>query len=672
MSFITNNVAPTLCLNMIVKNESKIIKRLFDSIVNIIDSYCICDTGSTDDTIDIIKTYFAQKNIPGLIVSEPFKNFCHNRNFALNSAVGLSDYILLMDADMTLEIHDFKKQDLQIADSFNILQGNDGFHYQNMRIIKNNGLYSYCGVTHEYINVPAQNITRSFTKTQLFIRDIGDGGSKSDKFERDIKLLSEGIKDEPTNVRYHFYLANSYYDHGDFKEAIEIYKKRIQLGGWNQEVWYSYYRIGICYKNTGDIDKAICTWMDGYDYLPDRLEGLCEIITHYRVISKHKLALVFYNLAIAVLQKNNNTDGYLFLHKDVYTFKIYYEYTIIAAWLGIRNVNDELMIYLNSCTDSTIQNTFNNMKFYKDVLTPIKVINLDSKVTTLINDEHTLLTSSSSCMIQHANNKDYILNIRYVNYHITEQGNYLNCDKHIITINKYADLDNEFTFKKEKMFDEKVVNRRYAGVEDVKIFHDVNTQKVLFIGTGFHNNNKIGIVTGDYDANATSLVANELTTDFSNSDCEKNWVFVDFKNETHIIYKWHPLQICKLDQSSNKIKLVETRELPRIFSHVRGSSSGFTYKTPITLSVSEIWFVVHLVSYEQPRHYYHMIVVFDANMKLLRYSAPFKFDTEPIEYCLSLIVEDERVLMNYSTWDRTTRIGIYDKKYIDSITKYKV
>ena len=80
MSFITNNVAPTLCLNMIVKNESKIIKRLFDSIVNIIDSYCICDTGSTDDTIDIIKTYFAQKNIPGLIVSEPFKNFCHNRN----------------------------------------------------------------------------------------------------------------------------------------------------------------------------------------------------------------------------------------------------------------------------------------------------------------------------------------------------------------------------------------------------------------------------------------------------------------------------------------------------------------------------------------------------------------------------------------------------------------
>jgi len=37
---------------------------------------------------------------------------------------------------------------------------------------------------------------------------------------------------------------------------------------------------------------------------------------------------------------------------------------------------------------------------------------------------------------------------------------------------------------------------------------------------------------------------------------------------------------------------------------------------------------------------------------------------------LSIVVEDEQVLMNYSTWDRTTRIGVYDKTYIDSIVKY--
>jgi len=79
---------------------------------------------------------------------------------------------------------------------------------------------------------------------------------------------------------------------------------------------------------------------------------------------------------------------------------------------------------------------------------------------------------------------------------------------------------------------------------------------------------------------------------------------------------------------------------------------------------------VHVVSYESPRNYYHMIVVFDEEMKLLRYSAPFKFEGEPIEYCLSIVVEDERVLINYSTWDRTTKIGFYDKKYIEQMLKY--
>jgi len=70
----------TLCLNMIVKNESKIITRLLDSVVNLLDSYCICDTGSTDNTVELIETYFRQKNIPGKIVHEPFRDFGYNRS----------------------------------------------------------------------------------------------------------------------------------------------------------------------------------------------------------------------------------------------------------------------------------------------------------------------------------------------------------------------------------------------------------------------------------------------------------------------------------------------------------------------------------------------------------------------------------------------------------------
>ena len=269
------NKSPTLCLNMIVKNESKIITRLFDSVINIIDCYCICDTGSTDNTVELIKSYFENKNIPGIIVSEPFKNFAHNRNFALKSCLNMSDYILLMDADMILQITNFNNENLQKFDSCYILQGNNDFYYQNLRIVKNNGLFSYIGVTHEYISTPSNNKLFHITKEELFITDYGDGGCKNDKFERDIKLLSDGIIDEPNNSeRYHFYLANSYHDTGNFEKAIETYEKRIKIGGWDQEIWYSYYRIGLCYKKLGKMPDAIFSWMNAYNHLPIRVENL--------------------------------------------------------------------------------------------------------------------------------------------------------------------------------------------------------------------------------------------------------------------------------------------------------------------------------------------------------------------------------------------------------------
>jgi hypothetical protein len=275
------------------------------------------------------------------------------------------------------------------------------------------------------------------------------------------------------------------------------------------------------------------------------------------------------------------------------------------------------------------------------------------------------------------------MNIRYVNYYITENGSYIKCDKNIITANKFVELDKDFKVINVKCFDIDFDGRRYIGTEDVKIFNDVESDNILFIGTGLHQNNFLGIVSGNYDINnnfnTNKLISNELFQNFNETQCEKNWVYVDYNNSTHIIYKWHPLQICKLNENNKHIEHVAVLDMPKIFSHARGSTCGFKYgkqmtnnngNISITYEENEIWFVVHLVSYESPRHYYHMISVFDENMQLLRYTAPFKFEGEPIEYCLSVVVEDERVLLNYSTWDRTTKIGVYDKEYIETLLKY--
>ena len=658
----------TLCLNMIVKNESKIITRMLESVLPIIDYYCICDTGSTDDTIEIIENFFIKHKISGKIIQEPFKDFAYNRNYSLHACSNLTDYVLVMDADMVLKIENFDKQMLSSADSFHILQGTDDFYYQNMRIVKNTGLYSYVGVTHEYINTPPNNNNKNILKHQLFIQDYGDGGSKSDKFERDIKLLVNGIIDEPKNERYHFYLANTYHDSGDYTNAIETYKKRIQFGGWDQEVWYSYYRIALCYKNLKNIPEHISALLNAYNFLPDRLEALHEIISHYRHSGQSKIAKLFYDAAKIILNKKNNIDDYLFLSNDVYTYKLHYEYTIFAAYNNITNINNEVVTILNNTTHNNIcTNLFSNMKFYKDVLVPSQLINFDFSVEKYVGDKLIKFKSSSSCIIQNTVNNEYLMNIRCVNYRIDDNGRYHDCDDHIISTNKIVVLSKDFKILKEKLFDIDFCDRRYIGIEDIKIFNDVTTNELNYIGTGYHENNQIGIVTGRYDLINDKLSPGiELTASFNNSSCEKNWVFVDYLNSTHIIYKWSPLQICKLNNDTKCINLVETKKnMPKIFSHVRGSSCGYKYN-------NELWFIVHLVSYEDPRHYYHLLVVFNDNMDLLRYSAPFKFEGEPIEYSLGLIVEDFRVLIPYSVWDRTTKLAVYDKTYIDNLLKYKL
>ena len=57
-------------------------------------------------------------------------------------------------------------------------------------------------------------------------------------------------------------------------------------------------------------------------------------------------------------------------------------------------------------------------------------------------------------------------------------------------------------------------------------------------------------------------------------------------------------------------------------------------------------------------------------MNFLRHSAPFKYEGECIEYTLGLVIEEERVIMSYSVWDRSAKLAIYDKSYIDGLMIY--
>jgi len=280
-----NGVVKTLCLSMIVRNESKIICRLLDSLKNIIDMISITDTGSTDNTEELILNWGKEHNIPTVVHHQPFINFAKSRTNSLKNSVKSfpnADYYFLSDADFEWEISKTFDKRLMWEDRYNVIQYSDFSQYPNIRILGSKVAWKCYCVTHEYWDhVLGERDFTTATIKGLKIHDHEDGGSKSDKFERDLRLLTGGIKteqekldrlynstsDDPSDKysrnhklyqkridnkefiigRYKFYYAQTLKCLKRYKESIAAYQDKIDYKIKNyQETFYSYYMIAEC------------------------------------------------------------------------------------------------------------------------------------------------------------------------------------------------------------------------------------------------------------------------------------------------------------------------------------------------------------------------------------------------------------------------------------------
>ena len=685
----------SICLNMIVRNESRIIKRLLQSVLPIIDTYVICDTGSTDDTPNIIKSFFDENLISGQVITEPFKNFGYNRTFALKAAHGKATYALLLDADMIFKVESsFDKQALKCS-AYQIIQKGGNLSYHNTRLIRLDIDAKCLGPTHEYYDLP--HGSHNDKLDSLWIDDIGDGGSKGDKFERDIRLLKQGIEEEPANGRYYFYLANSYFNCGRINECIPYYEKRIELGGWSEEIFYSHLNLGHAYMKAGNPEKALFIWMNGYNTHPVRSETIYEICKYYREKGKNKIAMAFCMLGKNIPYPKNDT---LFIHTDVYETGFDYELSILGYYNNYQDMHKVCCRLMNKSGQS-YNNLLSNYKFYTPKLKSylIKKIGIEDSITkdniNVCGTEYKM-NGSNPCIFKVGNGNGngngnengsgyrYMLNIRFVNYFLNSNGSYHFPvdDGKIVTVNKIYNLDEELNIiGNPRVLIPESNDLRYVGMEDMKPYYNVysnsNDNSISFLGTCQHPITKhisMGYGELDLEANTSSMSYSVVNTIY-NKDCEKNWVFY---GDNNVIYQWNPLTIGKIVKRNevtdgNKNEEVKKDNLfleivkqtptptptPPFFQQVRGSSNGCEY-------VDEMWFLCHVVEYCQPREYYHFFAVFNKDtMELKRWSHLFKFDGEKIEYALGLIVEEKRIIVSYSKWDREPSVAVYDKFKIE-------
>lgn len=631
---------------MIVKNESKIIQRLLQSVAPIIDTYCICDTGSTDNTKQVITDFFTSRGISGEIFDEPFQNFGYNRTAAMQRAAGKADYLLLLDADMVLMVSpDFKKEDLKEG-AYQITQQGGTLVYYNTRLIKSTIGATCVGPTHEYYNIPAGYHTAKLPT--LSIRDIGDGGAKADKFERDIRLLRGGLESEPRNGRYMFYLANSYRDNGKKEEAITWYRRRIEVGGWAEEIWNSAYHMGTCYKDLKQDAEAVYWWLEAYNLRPHRAESIYQLTKHYRVTGKHALALQFYKLGSAIPFPK---DDVLFIEKDVYEYLFDYEILVIAYY--VRHPIDHRSILKLIGNNFCYENVLSNYLFYVPKLKSLpstQIVPFTRSATRSVGGVDRTFYSCNPSIVGRPDGT-YMMNLRMANHKITPTGGYTvgTVDDKIVTYNVRMTLDKDFKCTEEFTFDVPVTDTKYLGIEDIRLLEG---EDVLHAGMTQDPTTRALVMGSGVYSGAMDLAIRACRSPTGRS-CEKNWaLFRGNDGSVRFIYEWAPLTV--LDTGGAVIS--KNAKVPAWFRHLRGSSCGVLWK-------KELWFLTHVVCHvpNSPRIYYHMIVVLNADtLEYVRNSYLFQFDGEKtVEYALGMVITADRVVISYSKFDCEALVGVY-------------
>ena len=128
-------------------------------------------------------------------------------------------------------------------------------------------------------------------------RDIGARNvnvTQVEKYTKDAEMLLKALETEPTNSRYQFYLAQSYFDSQQWDNAIAAYYKRVEMGGWEEECYYSLFRIALCeISKNSDWSIVQQKFLDSYDYRPCRAEPLHAIARFLRMNGRPRAAYLF-------------------------------------------------------------------------------------------------------------------------------------------------------------------------------------------------------------------------------------------------------------------------------------------------------------------------------------------------------------------------------------------
>lgn len=348
----------TVALTMIVKDEAHVIERCLAPLLPYVDFVLIHDTGSHDGTAGIAKAFLSRHKMPHRITVHQWEDFATNRSKVMTELAKqfpLITHGFMFDADNvfvpSITPEEFKAQ-LGHTDLVDV-EVRTGGSSHTVPLLYTNRQYDpfqYRGVLHEFMHRSQDDTSQR--GVGFYLNQIQDSARNKNprKYQDDAAVLERALEtetDPAMRSRYTFYLAQSYRDAGEVDKAADAYETRASLGGWDQEVFYSYLQVGKLLLSREKVSEfaelgALDSFLKAYQACPRRAESLHELATFYRLKGQWNLAYLYASMGV-----NIPPPGLpLFINRATYDWQLLDELAIAAYYTGRYQESHDLNVRL--------------------------------------------------------------------------------------------------------------------------------------------------------------------------------------------------------------------------------------------------------------------------------------------------------------------------------------
>lgn len=280
---------------LIVKDEQQVIARCLACVKKFADEIIVVDTGSTDNTVAIART-FTDK-----IYSFNWQqNFAEARNFSLEQATG--DYIIWLDADdVVTQENCVKIRRLVTGEDFDLAflpyaAAFDDYGpvcvYYRERIFKRACNFRFSGAVHEAVTPRGKVV---YSGARIDHRKV----SPSDP-TRNLKIYQNQItRGICLDERQKFYYGRELMFNKMYLEAAAVLQNFLRGDGWKENKIEALLNLHDCYLALGEEDRALNCILQSFSYDRPRPRACCALGSYFMQRGNTEGAIYWYTRALA-------------------------------------------------------------------------------------------------------------------------------------------------------------------------------------------------------------------------------------------------------------------------------------------------------------------------------------------------------------------------------------